>query len=1170
MDWLFEDDYQDSHEASLFGATPSPPSLPPPPPRASTLRPPSRGDPYAFDSNDECSQLLRSLSPAERGVLPAQLNPMQSSLCLSILGNDRGVVVSAPTGAGKTCLLDMALLRAIITNQPQGLRAYYVAPSRALCRLQANGFTKRFRAVNVDVVIHTGDDDEVERSEAQAVKTGDFDELEQRRKRVEQSSNKFSKSTSFDRSTASGAARHQLVACTPEKLEAETRKLTDEKIRLNKRCLLLIDEIHHVGEKGRGATLEMTIARFMWAFRGNQNDLRFVAISATVPNLDEIARWLGNAEAFEFRDRPIPLTVRVLGYPCPRNKAEYLFEKDLDRHVMEVLTTYGKGKPALVFVGTRKNAKELAERLAETMPVMAKPPTRAGSLIDRQGMSMSAVSQIVTDDPALQKCLLAGFGYHSAGLSNNDRILVETMFAQSKLRVVCCTSTLAVGVDLPASLVVVKSVRAYRGTKEGFQDLERATLIQMIGRAGRRGHDTEGFAVIMCAEGTQNKYMDMTNGLLPVESQLIIDTYALMEGVNAEIVRGRLTSRDDCRLWWAATLASQRMPWSDERLNDLIQFGCVDENTTTGSIQATSVGKIASTHHLRLATVADFAKICNRQGLSLDDGANQLDSSSKSDKIWDLERAARVLCQAAEFDDLVLRRDQKKFLNDVASTHGRFKSLKSFRVQDPKEMAFQLLQCRLGGVAVQDMNLRQQSSFVFERAPRLARALLKMLVDAKSNRVVVCALLCKCLESQCWETDELSQLNGVGMKTREKLMAGGLLRLRDAISTGTRPDSLPVKALAQAKSVLASQKIPIVSMSSSALVVTMQCTSPNGAAAAAKVSVSMQRFGGAEYWISCIGVNASGTSRLIGWAEIQEKVVFPVQNLKRVTVFAIHRKWHGLDSKLVVDLNVSGAPAALPMINIRSQDCESKFWDGFFLADEMDSGVCRKPKSGQTKKRVKAAIIEDYNENLQQHENKWEQQPAKPVELKPAAESKPTATPVRRAPIMKSMPDEHSAGNSRTVRTQINSGMEPVEASPTFLQRLKSLAYPSVDGNESDNRKEKQQQFKRRIETAPYATGAISQRWPEQQLGSRQAATAAAAYLNTGQNCAPHSSSCAEQGRVSTSYASEQHRAPVVPPTYVQRKTMPTAPPMALAPQRAADVVPPPRASSARFEDVFM
>ena len=99
-----------------------------------------------------------------------------------------------------------------------------------------------------------------------------------------------------------------------------------------------------------------------------------------------------------------------------------------------------------------------------------------------------------------------GVAFHNAGLSYQDRNIVERLFLEMKIKVLCTTSTLSMGINLPARLVVVKSTQCYRGSGKGYQEYTRIEVEQMMGRAGRPPFDTEGTVVIMTQKSNYSKY----------------------------------------------------------------------------------------------------------------------------------------------------------------------------------------------------------------------------------------------------------------------------------------------------------------------------------------------------------------------------------------------------------------------------------------------------------------------------------------------------------------------------------------------------------------------------------------------------------------------------------------------------------------------------------------
>ena len=144
--------------------------------------------------------------------------------------------------------------------------------------------------------------------------------------------------------------------------------------------------------------------------------------------------------------------------------------------------------------------------------------------------------------------------FHHAGLGPDDRITIEKAFLNMKIGVICCTSTLAVGVNLPCYLVIIKNTVCWQpgGMKE-YSDLE---VIQMLGRAGRPQFDQSAVAVIMTKAEKVDKYERLVEGEEPLESCLHLN---LIEHLNAEISLGTIRDTVEAKTWLASTFLYVRL-----------------------------------------------------------------------------------------------------------------------------------------------------------------------------------------------------------------------------------------------------------------------------------------------------------------------------------------------------------------------------------------------------------------------------------------------------------------------------------------------------------------------------------------------------------------------------------------------------------------------------------
>lgn len=187
---------------------------------------------------------------------------------------DKHIVVGAPTSSGKTVIFELAIIRLLQETEKQNLplgsyRIVYVAPIKALCKERFLDWEQKFSPIGIKCKEVTGDNE-----------INDMNDLE-------------------------GA---HLILTTPEKWDALTRKWREYRSFVDSIKLFMVDEIHLLNEPKRGPSLEAIISRMKTIydveriFKGedisvnssDKNQLRFVAVSATIPNIEDLAMWLGH------------------------------------------------------------------------------------------------------------------------------------------------------------------------------------------------------------------------------------------------------------------------------------------------------------------------------------------------------------------------------------------------------------------------------------------------------------------------------------------------------------------------------------------------------------------------------------------------------------------------------------------------------------------------------------------------------------------------------------------------------------------------------------------------------------------------------------------------------------------------------------------------------------
>ena len=278
------------------------------------------------------------------------------------------------------------------------------------------------------------------------------------------------------------------------------------------------------------------------------HDIQIIGMSATIPNLDAIAKWL-DAALYVTDFRPVPLYERAAIGDVIYNSPEMTEFRQLDikdygikkiegtedsNLIYLAIETLVNGFGALIFCATKAQCERLCRNLATNIYEFgkgSKPKNEATALFRTKILSELNFNQITEVLQQLEKCpagldqsiaanLRFGVAFHHAGLSMDERSIIEQAFRNGIVKVLCATSTLSAGVNLPARLVIIRSPLDFRGSV-----MDSMTYRQMIGRAGRQGVDTMGESILMCTENNKSKAEELlTARLSPVNSCLLGDS----------------------------------------------------------------------------------------------------------------------------------------------------------------------------------------------------------------------------------------------------------------------------------------------------------------------------------------------------------------------------------------------------------------------------------------------------------------------------------------------------------------------------------------------------------------------------------------------------------------------------------------------------------------------
>jgi replicative superfamily II helicase len=532
-----------------------------------------------------------------------EFNRMQREALPAIMDRDENVVASAPTASGKTALAELAICKCLAADGT----SLFIAPLRALTNEKESEW-ERFEELGYSVYVVTGERD-----------------LNPRR-----------------------AERADILVMTPEKVDSATRKHDSPRYEfITDVGCCVIDEVHLLDSENRGSVLEVTISRLRRLAAP-----RIVALSATMPNVEEVADWLDAVPetTFDFGQeyRPVDLESGVRTYTHGENafadKYRRLYRAlDLaEEHIRD-------DGQALVFVASRQDTVRAAEKARDELASRDVPMGARGDY------DFHTETQVL-ENQTLRKSALDGVAFHHAGLSKSDKDHVEQWFREGKIQLLFSTSTLAWGVNLPARCVVIRDTK-YHDPLEGEVDMSPLDVLQMLGRAGRPGYDDAGYAYVVCDGSDAEKYRKLLRDGTEIDSHLAAD---LDTHLNAEIAMGTIDDVPDVMEWLETTFAFVRARSADEgavaalrervreALSTLDDRGFVAIEGDT--VSATPLGTLASAYYLRLPTAHRFHDLA---------GTDPTTSAL-------LDAVAR----SAEFDSVNARRAERDAIESVLDGHG--------------------------------------------------------------------------------------------------------------------------------------------------------------------------------------------------------------------------------------------------------------------------------------------------------------------------------------------------------------------------------------------------------------------------------------------------------------------------------------------------------------------
>ncbi|MFW5939311.1 MAG: DEAD/DEAH box helicase [Halolamina sp.] len=558
-----------------------------------------------------------------------EFNAMQRDALPALLDGNENVVASAPTASGKTALAELAICKTL----SEGGTALFIAPMRALTN-EKEAEWDRFEELGYSVYVVTGERD-----------------LDPRR-----------------------AERADILVMTPEKTDSATRKHESARYGfITDVDCVVIDEVHLLDSEKRGSVLEVTVSRLR-----RLCDPRIVALSATMPNVEDVAGWLDappeNTFAFGDEYRPVDLETGVKTYSHGENTFADKYRR-LYRALDLAKPHIREAGQSLVFVSSRQDTVRAAEK--------ARDETTEWDIdMGSRGEYDFHTAAKEVENETLRRSVVDGVAFHHAGLSRNDKDLVEQWFKEGKIQLLFSTSTLAWGVNLPARCVVIRDTK-YHDPLEGEVDISPLDVLQMLGRAGRPGYDDVGYGWVVCDGEDAEKYRRLLREGKDIESTLADD---IETHLNAEVAMGTIQGLDDVMSWVETTfyyVRSQSKPdaYDFENLRErvrgvvesLVDAGFVETDENLG-VAATTLGRLASNYYLRLDTAERFRETCGGDSLSGDDVLEAVAAAGEFDSVSARQSETDAIDRALEGAgvDTELDNGNRKVLAILhAATEGR-------------------------------------------------------------------------------------------------------------------------------------------------------------------------------------------------------------------------------------------------------------------------------------------------------------------------------------------------------------------------------------------------------------------------------------------------------------------------------------------------------------------
>ncbi|MHA1828350.1 MAG: DEAD/DEAH box helicase [Candidatus Heimdallarchaeaceae archaeon] len=393
------------------------------------------------------------------------LTEIQSKAIEAGLFDHKSLIVSAPTGTGKTFIGELAILSAS-TKKELG-KTFLTVPLKALAEEKFEDFTQKYEDWGLKIAISTADRKE-------------FDEE---------------------------LPDYDVIISTYEKLNS---LLIRRPGLIENIGLVIVDEFQNIGDEYRGLIIELLLTRVLLAQKDSIPQI--IGLSATIPNAESMAKWI-HGELVSTEKRDVELREGIL-YTGEKDinflgntlsSGDYLYkeynagnigvEKNLNISSIEKIAKISQQEQTIVFSNTQNKARKIAENIANGFPKTSETENLISELDSRVESTPSTRT--------LKKVLQNGVAFHHAGLLPIERSIVENGFDDGSIRIISATTTLSAGVNTPAKNVIILDNETWDRKAIPTSDYKN-----MAGRAGRiRKKDDFGRAVMFASSEKELEFL---------------------------------------------------------------------------------------------------------------------------------------------------------------------------------------------------------------------------------------------------------------------------------------------------------------------------------------------------------------------------------------------------------------------------------------------------------------------------------------------------------------------------------------------------------------------------------------------------------------------------------------------------------------------------------------